>query len=113
LVNVNFFITKEDAALIFNFIDQDKDGRIDYIEFGSFWNEQFNIFDEGVPQDNEVHKLEYEILEHLAKIINNKEQSLWEFYHEIDRDNKGYMTEREFNFLLKKIGIEFDDVRCE
>ena len=113
LIEVNYYMTKEDTALLFNFIDQSHDGKIDFIEFCSFWNEDVNLFDEGVPQDNELQQLEQDILEHLAKVINAKEMSLWDFYHDLDRDNKGFLTEKEFGFLLKKLGLELNDIKTE
>lgn len=39
--------------------------------------------------------------------------SLWEFYQTIDIENKGYLTVREFSFLLRKIGLDLDDVKIE
>lgn len=47
LVYHGLFITKEDIAMIFNFVDsQTQDGKIDFMEFCDFWNENINIFDE-------------------------------------------------------------------
>ncbi len=46
LIENGFFITKEDIALLFNFIDNPtQDGKIDFMEFCDFWEENLNIFD--------------------------------------------------------------------
>ena len=47
LVSCGLFLTKEDIAIVFNFIDQQtKDGKVNFMEFCDFWNETTNVFDE-------------------------------------------------------------------
>lgn len=47
LVGNGHFITKEDIALLFNFIDSPtQDGKVDFMEFCDFWHETTNVFDE-------------------------------------------------------------------
>ena len=46
LVSSGLFITKEDIAIVFNFIDQQtKDGKVNFMEFLDFWKETTNVFD--------------------------------------------------------------------
>lgn len=57
---------------------------------------------------NLILDLEESILEHICKIINQREISLWDCFKFFDEDQKGYLTKNEFNDFLQKIGVRVE-----
>ena len=61
----------------------------------------------------EFEKLEIDILEHLAKIFNQREISLLEAFREIDHGRKGFLDYRDFAMWLASVGLKFEDERLK
>ena len=46
LVKLNILIDKTGLAFVFNFIDTNKDGKVNYFEFMEFWQYNPTLFDQ-------------------------------------------------------------------
>ena len=53
-----------------------------------------------------VKRLENEILEHICKVINQRDISLIDAFKEFDKGKKGFLVLEEFNMWLDKTGIK-------
>ena len=56
-----------------------------------------------------MQNLEKEILSHISKIINSKKISLWETFQSIDSENNGFITSKQFLFMMQNLGIYLSD----
>lgn len=73
---LGLYLNKGELGLLFNFIDRDQDGVISFMEFLDFYNINQNVsVGAGVQEVRKVglHELEFEIFEHICRILNQKE----------------------------------------
>ncbi|EAR94381.2 EF hand protein (macronuclear) [Tetrahymena thermophila SB210] len=119
LVQMGVYLTREELKSAFNFIDTDSDSVVKYLEFVDFWiggeskllNGSTDVI-EGSESfgggHNYILDLEESILEHICKVINQREISLWDCFKFFDEEQKGYLTKQQFNDFLQKIGVRVE-----
>lgn len=57
----------------------------------------------------EINKNEHEILEHMAKLVNQRGISLWQSFTEIDLEKQGFFNEEQFDKFLTMLGIDLSE----
>jgi len=79
LQKIKVFFNKGQVGFLFNFIDRDLDGIINFMEFLDFYklNEKVSIFSneelEKKERKTSIKQLEFEIFEHICRVLNQKE----------------------------------------
>ena len=79
LQKLKVFFNRGQVGLVFNFIDKDMDGAINFMEFLDFWklNEKVSILPtedaEKKERKTSLKQLEFEIFEHICRTLNQKE----------------------------------------
>ena len=118
LIGLGLYITKQEMQQAFNFIDANQDGVASFFEFADCWDAgEFAVEPVSMPQgsesagggDNELHQLEEDLLEHLSKVVNQREISLWDAFNETDQQQKGVLDAKQFSAFLMRLGVSVDN----
>ena len=121
LVYMGVYLTRDELKSAFSFIDANSNSVIKYLEFVEFWiageakllNASSVDAVEGTESfgggHNLIFELEESILEHICKVINQRELSLWEVFRFFDEEELGYLAKNQFNDFLQKIGVRVDN----
>ncbi len=102
------FLTHDELAKVFTFIDLNEDGKIDNFEFVDYFLQILPVYqDEQEAIDHD--RLKSIVLEHLISQFNYREISLLEGFKDGDQNNKGYLDYEDFNLLLYQAGADYED----
>ena len=74
-------LKREDFLRLFKEIDSDKDGIVKYSEFEDFYNRDYKQVMKTIEKEKEKMNVQYEIFDHLIKVLNQKSLSLAEVFH--------------------------------
>ena len=77
-------LKREDFLKLFKEIDQDKDGLIKYVELEGFFNKNYEVTLQNIEHEREKINIQYEIFDHMMRVLNQKSLSLAEVFHQID-----------------------------
>ncbi len=80
----NISLKREDFLKLFKEIDTDKDGLIKYKEFEDFYNKDYDQTLKNIEKEKEKISVQYEIFDHLIKVLQQKSLTLSEVFHQID-----------------------------
>ncbi|EGR33535.1 hypothetical protein IMG5_049950 [Ichthyophthirius multifiliis] len=115
LVIMGVYLTKEELKFAFSFIDKNQDSCIKYLEFVQFWiaaegklEGNQNEINDILQQKNLVYELEESIMEHICKVMNQREISLWNCFKYFDKEQLGFLNQKQFKDFLCKIGCPIE-----
>ena len=77
-------------------MDKDKDGIVNFKEFEQFYNEDFDSRVKDIEKEKAAVNMQYEIFDHLIKVLQQKSLSLAETFDQIDTNQNGYIECDEF-----------------
>ena len=99
-------LSKERLLLLFKFMDYDDDGVIKLSDFNRFISStDTQINTKAMEMVSHPHSLDYEIYEHLFKVLQQKHLTLIEIFEEVDENKNGYIDVNEFASLLERLGF--------
>ncbi len=104
-------LKREDFLKLFKEIDSDKDGLVKYKEFEEFYQKDYNLTLKMIEKEKEKMNVQYEIFEHLMKVLNQKSLSLAEVFHQIDTNQNGFIECDEFQNLLERLGFTISEAQ--
>lgn len=102
-------LKREDFLRLFKEIDSDKDGIVKYSEFEQFYNRDYKEVMRGIEKEKEKMNVQFEIFDHLMKVLNQKSLSLAEVFHQIDTNQNGFIECDEFQNLLERLGFTISE----
>ena len=89
-------IKRDEFLRLFKEIDTDKDGIVKYKEFEDFYNKDYDMTLKNIEKEKEKISIQYEIFDHLMKVLQQKSLSLSEVFHQIDTNQNGFIECDEF-----------------
>lgn len=102
-------VNREDFLKLFKEMDTDKDGIIKYSEFEEFFNKDYDQVLRNIDKERSQANVQYEIFDHLIKVLNQKSLSLSEVFHQIDTNQNGFIECDEFQNLLERLGFTISE----
>ena len=90
---------------LFKEVDKDKDGIVKYKEFEQYYNQNYDERVKEIEREKNAMNMQYEIFDHLMKVLSQKSLSLVEVFDQIDMDQNGYIECDEFQNLLERLGF--------
>ncbi len=80
-----------------------------YKEFEEFYNKDYIQVMKSIEKEKEKINVQYEIFDHLIKVLNQKSLSLAEVFHQIDTNQNGFIECDEFQNLLERLGFTISE----
>jgi hypothetical protein len=77
-------LKRDEVLKLFKEMDKDKDGIVTYKEFENFYNEDFDSRLKDVEKEKNAVSMQYEIFDHLIKVLQQKSLTLAEVFDQID-----------------------------
>jgi Ca2+-binding EF-hand superfamily protein len=74
-------LKREDFLRLFKEIDSDKDGLVKYKELEEFFKKDYNVTLKNIEEEKHKINTQFEIFDHLMKVLNQKSLSLAEVFH--------------------------------
>ena len=102
-------LKREEFLKLFKEIDQDKDGLVKYVELEGFFNKDYEITLMNIEHEREKINTQYEIFDHMMRVLNQKSLSLGEVFRQIDTNQNGYIECDEFQNLLERLGFTISE----
>lgn len=104
-------VNREDFLKLFKEMDTDKDGIIKYSEFEVYFNKDYDKELRLIDKEREQVNVQFEIFDHLIKVLNQKSLSLSEVFHQIDTNQNGFIECDEFQNLLERLGFTISEAQ--
>jgi DNA-directed RNA polymerase specialized sigma54-like protein len=82
---------------------------VKYKEFEEFYNKDYIQVMKSIEKEKEKINVQYEIFDHLIKVLNQKSLSLAEVFHQIDTNQNGFIECDEFQNLLERLGFTISE----
>jgi Ca2+-binding EF-hand superfamily protein len=89
-------LKRGDFLKLFKEIDQDKDGLIKYLELEKFFQKDYEFTLKNIEMEKEKINIQYEIFDHVMRVLNQKSLTLSEVFHQIDSNQNGFIECDEF-----------------
>lgn len=89
-------LKREDILKLFKEIDTDKDGLIKLHEFEVFYLKNYDDTLKEIEKEREALNIQFDIFEHLIKVLKQKNLTLAEVFDQIDLNKNGFLECDEF-----------------
>jgi Ca2+-binding EF-hand superfamily protein len=98
-------LKREEFLKLFKEMDSDKDGLVKYREWEDFHQKDYELSLKNIEKEKEKMSIQYEVFDHLMKVLQQKSLSLAEVFHQIDTNQNGFIECDEFQNLLERLGF--------
>lgn len=102
-------LKREEFLRLFKEMDTDKDGLVKYKEFEDFYNKDYEAGLKNIEKEKEKISVQFEIFDHLIKVLQQKSLTLSEVFHQIDTNQNGFIECDEFQNLLERLGFTISE----
>ncbi len=92
----NITLKRDELTRLFKEIDVDRDGLVKYNEFDVFYNKDYDKKMKDIEKEKDRANVQFEIFDHVIKVLEQKSLSLAEVFDQIDTNQNGYIEVDEF-----------------
>jgi len=101
----DLILKQHEIAALFREVDRDGDGLVKFDEFDLFYRENYKHRVQALEQEKERMITQYDIFDHLLKVLKQQGRTLEEMFDAIDLDKNQFIEVDEFHQTLEGMGF--------
>ena len=110
-LSMHFDLTlrQHEVSALFLEVDTDGNGVVKYAEFDAFYRMDYEKRVQELETEKERMVTQYDIFDHLLKVLKNKGLTLEEMFDQIDLDKNQFIEVDEFHQILESMGFPISE----